>query len=90
MAMTRIARVVATEVPHHLAQLPEMFGKRDNFLSRGPAEEEVEEFRCHKQTGRPLGTGSFIARPGTFLGRILLRQKPGQKGPQKKNENLQN
>ena len=68
----------------------EMFDKWDNFLSRGLADEEVEEFRCHERTGRPPDTDSFIARRETVIGRILRKQKSGPKGPQKKNGNFQN
>ena len=71
-----------------VAPLLEMFGKWDDFLSIGLSDEEVEKFRCHEQTGRPLGTDSFIARLGNVLGRILHKQKPGTKGSQKKNRNL--
>ena len=65
--------------------LLEMFGKWDDFLSKGLSDGEVDEFRCHERTGRPLGADSSIARLETVLGRILHRQKPGTKGHQKKN-----
>ena len=71
-----------------MAPLLKMFGKWDDFLSRGLSDEEVEKFRCHEQTGGPLGADSFIARLGNVLGRILHKQKPGTKGSQKKNRNL--
>ena len=74
----------------HVSPLLEMFGKWDDFLSRGMADEEVEELRCHERTGRPLGTDSFIGRLENVLGRILHKQKPGPKGSQKKNRNPQN
>jgi putative transposase len=67
-----------------------MFGDWDDFLSRGLSDEEVEKFRCHERTGRPLGTDSFLARFENVLGTILHKQKPGQKGPQKKNVNRHN
>ena len=70
----------------HVAPLLEMFGKWDDFLSRGLSDEEVDEFRCHERTGRPLGTNRFIARLEKALGRMLCRQKPGPKGPKKKSE----
>ena len=54
--------MVVSGEPHPVTQLLEVFGKWDNFLSRGLADEEVEDFRCHERTGRPLGTDSFIAR----------------------------
>lgn len=52
--------MVVSGAPHPVTQLLEVFGKWDNFLSRGLADEEVEEFRCHERTGRPLGSDSFI------------------------------
>ena len=74
----------------HVAPLLEMFGKWDDFLSRGLSDEEVEKFRCHERTGRPLGTDSFIARLENVLGRIRHKQTHGPKGSQKKNRNLGN
>ena len=70
MAMSWIARVVVSEAPYRITQLLEMFGKWDNFISRGLTDEEVEEFRCYKRTVRPLGTVSFIDRLEKILGRI--------------------
>lgn len=43
----------------HVAPLLEMFGERNDFLSNGLLIEEVEKFRCHERTGRPLGTDRF-------------------------------
>src|SRR4030065_260441 len=54
----------------HVAPLLEMFGKWDDFLSRGLSDEEIEGFQYHERTGRPLGTDSFIARLENVLGRI--------------------
>ena len=72
----------------HVAPLLEMFGEWSGFLSRGLSDEEVEKFRCHERTGRPLGTNRFIARLENVLGRMLNKQKPGPKALQKKNKNL--
>lgn len=72
----------------HVAPLLEMFGKWDDFLSRGLSDDKVEKFRCHERTGRSLGTDSFIGRLENILGRILHKQKPGPKRSQKKNKNL--
>ena len=72
----------------HVAPLLEMFGKWDDFLSRGLSDDEVEKFRCHERTGRPLGTNSFLGRLENILGRILHKQKPGPKRSQKKKKNL--
>ncbi|MGQ3683545.1 MAG: hypothetical protein ACUBOA_00750 [Candidatus Loosdrechtia sp.] len=52
----------------HVAPLLEMFGKWDDFLSRGLSDEETGEFRCHERTGRPPGTDSFIDRIENALG----------------------
>ena len=68
----------------HVSPLLEMFGKWDDFLSRGLSDEEIEEFQYHERTGRPLGTDSFIARLENVLGRILHKQKPGPKGLKEK------
>ncbi|MBM4064513.1 MAG: hypothetical protein FJ266_02560 [Planctomycetes bacterium] len=92
--MSRIARVVVPEVPHHITQrgnrrLQTFFCDEDyDFLSKGLSDEEVEKFRCHERTGRPLGADSFLARLENALGRILRKQKPGPKVTQKKNKNL--
>ena len=64
--------------------------QRSDFLPKNLLHKKAEEIRCHKQTGRPLGTDNFIARLEKTLGHILHRHKHGQKGPQKKNGNLQN
>ncbi|OQZ01988.1 MAG: transposase [Candidatus Brocadia sp. UTAMX2] len=71
-----------------VAPLLEMFGEWSDFLSRGLSDEEVEKFRCHERTGRPLGTNRFIARLENVLGRMLNKQKPSPKALQKKNKNL--
>ncbi|MBV6467848.1 MAG: hypothetical protein PGMFKBFP_03220 [Anaerolineales bacterium] len=73
----------------HVAPLLEMSGEWSDFLSRGLSDEEVEKFRFHERTGRPLGTNSFIARLENVLGRMLNKQKPGPKVLQK-NRNLRN
>lgn len=40
---------------------------------------EVEAFRSATGTGRPLGTGEFVAHLERTLGRVLGRRKPGPK-----------
>ncbi len=60
------------------------------FFPGGLSDEEVEKFRCHERTGRPLGIDSFIVGLENVLGRVLHKQKPGPKVSQKKNRNLQN
>ncbi|GAB61088.1 conserved hypothetical protein [Candidatus Jettenia caeni] len=80
--MSRIARVVVPEVPHHItqrgnrrSQILEVFGKWDDFLSRDLSDEEAKKFRCHERTGRPLGADNFIAWLENVLGRMLHKQK---------------
>ena len=73
----------------HVASLPEMFGKWDDFLSRGLADGEVEAFRCHAQTERPLGADSFIGRLENVYGRIHHKQKHGPKGVSKEKQDFQ-
>ncbi len=79
---------VRDDRPVHVAPLFEMFGEWSDFLFRGISDEEVEKFRCHERTGRPLGTNSFIGRLEDVLRRMLNKQKPGPKALQKKNKNL--
>jgi hypothetical protein len=47
----------------HGEPLLEMFGKWDEFLSRGLSEGEVEKDRCHERAGRPLSADSFGCIP---------------------------
>jgi hypothetical protein len=35
--------------------------------------------RRHEQTGRPLGSGSFVENLETILGRILKQKKAGRR-----------
>ncbi len=72
----------------HVAPLLEMFGEWNDFLSKGLSVEEVEKFRCHERTGRPLGTDRFLAGLENIRGRILRKQKHGPKVTQKKNKNF--
>ena len=54
-------------------------------ITRVAIPEVPHHITCHERTGRPLGTDSFIGRLENAPGRILHKQKPGPKGPQKKN-----
>ena len=60
-------------------------GTWKDLLSAAIREEEIMEMRRHEQTGRPLGSGSFVETPETMLGRILKPKKAGRrpKGEQK-------
>lgn len=52
-----------------------------SFLARDVQEKEIELFRKHERTGRPLGENSFLGKMESLLGRKI---KPGKPGPKKK------
>jgi len=54
-------------------------GKWEDFLGAAIREEEVMEMRRHEQTGRPLGSGSFMENLENTLGRILKPKKVGRR-----------
>ena len=54
-------------------------GNWEDFLSATIREEEIIEMRKHEQTGRPLGSGSFVENLENTLGRILKPKKAGRK-----------
>ena len=49
------------------------------FLSVDVQKSEIERFRKHDRTGRPLGDNSFIKKLESSLGRRLRPLKPGPK-----------
>ncbi len=49
------------------------------FLSKYPREADIELFRKHERTGRPLGDEPFIEKLEYFLNRSLKIQKAGRK-----------
>ena len=49
------------------------------FLAIDVHDSEIEIFRKHERTGRPLGTETFIKKVERFLNRRLRPQKPGPK-----------
>ncbi len=49
------------------------------FLSHDVQESEIELFRKHERTGRPLGGGPFVDQLEVALKRKLKPQKPGPK-----------
>ncbi len=51
----------------------------DEFLSEQSDTEEIEVFRKHERTGRPLGDIFFIEKLETILERPLKLKKPGPK-----------
>ncbi len=60
--------------------LVEMVNKPWNeFLSYDVEEMEMEVFRKHERTGRPLGGDSFVGSLEEMLGRNLKFKKPGPK-----------
>ena len=56
-----------------------------DFLAGAMTSEELEEFRRHGRTGRPLGDISFVGKLERYLGRRLKPQKPGRKPKQESN-----
>ena len=59
--------------------LLEMVKNWGEILSDTPAGHEIEEIRRHENTGRPIGSGAFVAKLEQGLSRILRHQKPGPK-----------
>ncbi|MBW1759176.1 MAG: transposase [Deltaproteobacteria bacterium] len=51
----------------------------EKFLAFDVQEQEIELFRKHERTGRPLGSDSFIEKMELLLDRKLKPQKPGPK-----------
>jgi putative transposase len=49
------------------------------FLSSDIKESEIELFRKHERTGRPLGKTTFVKQLETILDRRLRPKKPGRK-----------
>ncbi len=50
------------------------------FLSEEDKQNEVNLFKMHASTGRPLGDSQFIEEIEKLTGRVLHKQKPGPKG----------
>jgi len=49
------------------------------FLEEDITKEEMERFRFHERTGRPLGDQAFTQRLEQMTCRLLRRRKPGPK-----------
>ena len=49
------------------------------FLSKTESSGQMEIFRKHERTGRPLGNEPFVKMLEKRLGRTLALKKPGQK-----------
>jgi putative transposase len=69
-----------------VAPLLEMVEDWPSHLTVDVEEMELQAFRKHERTGRPLGGAEFLMLLETILGRILGKQKTGPKGPRKKIE----
>jgi len=59
--------------------LLDMVGNWRDFLSENVEEHEMTKIRRHENTGRPLGSVSFIDNLVKILSCTLRRQKPGPK-----------
>ena len=92
--MARFARVLASGNAHQVMQRENHRRKvpfRDSdceaylelFAEVGLKRAEARQRAC--RTGRPLGSGPYVARLGAELGRNLLKQKPGRKKPPEMN-----
>jgi putative transposase len=68
-----------------VAPLLERFGDWSSYLSAALTVEELERFRRHARTGRPLGDAAFLQRLEAQLSRPLQKRKPGRK-PRGKDE----
>jgi len=53
------------------------------FLRNGVRQADIERFKLHERTGRPLGNEEFVGVIDQRLSRILKAQRPGRK---RKNE----
>ena len=51
-----------------------------SFLSRGVSAGEAAALRRHERTGRPAGSGEFVAAMEALTGRRLQPHKTGPKG----------
>ncbi len=50
------------------------------FLSEKDNQNDINLFKMHANSGRPLGDSQFIEKIGKLTGRFLNKQKPGPKG----------
>ena len=68
------SRLLKTQFLRRIIQKP-----WDIFLNDDVLNDEMELFRKHERTGRPMGDSSFIEALETLLDRVLKPQKPGPK-----------
>jgi putative transposase len=59
--------------------LLELMADWRSFLEEDNTKEEMERFRLHERTGRPLGDEAFLGRMEQLACRLLRRRKPGPK-----------
>ena len=59
--------------------LLDMYGDWKKLLEEGLSTQQIEQFRKHMRTGRPLGSEEFMADLEELLGRELRPRKPGPK-----------
>ena len=57
------------------------------YLQGEEKEEDLDIFRKHERTGRPLGDEDFITRIEKITGRTLRKKKAGR--PKKKERNIE-
>ncbi|MHB9023780.1 MAG: transposase [Armatimonadota bacterium] len=62
--------------------LLDLVGDWATLLSTGMTEKEIDIFRRHESTGRPLGSPAFIKELECMTGRSLI---PGKRGPKRYN-----
>lgn len=48
------------------------------FLAKNDAKNQLEIFRKHSRTGRPVGNDQFVSRLERLTGRTLVKRKPGR------------
>lgn len=55
-----------------------------NYLQKKEREEDIDIFRSHERTGRPLGSDRFIERLEQITGRKLRKRNAGRPRKKKK------
>ena len=83
--MPRLVRIVVAGGPHHITQRGN--NRQDVFVVEDDRVVYLEfqtTFRQNTQTGRPLGTDSFLSKPEHTLGRRVRALPVGRPRKQKK------
>ncbi len=78
-----------SSIRHHLkiAKIPfinddllqGLIGKWQGYLEEIPNQSDVNKFKLHERTGRPLGSSTFIEKLEDTLKKPLKKKKPGPK-----------